>query len=155
MNFGDDIFTEILSWGLQEYAGLSGIVLGADNHGLYSGRNDIHSLASRMSIPGLTRLNHWRYRNRITHFVLGGGSTLQNVGHLLTDRGGMQARCRKLAIGISAGPFPDSRAENEVANYLKNFEFVSFRDDRSYQWGVANGLDHNSHPAFDMAVLAE
>ena len=92
---------------------------------------------------------------KISHFVLGGGSTLHFADHLISDRGGIQSQARKLGLGISAGPFENPDTESLVADYLSSFERVVFRDDRSHQWASSIGLGDISHRGFDMALLAD
>lgn len=157
LNFGDDIFTEVLRWGLKRYADVDQLVFESDPYRTLGLATGTQVVAPNTAVPGLTRLRRWHLRRSQTHFVLGGGSTLRDSKHLAADGGGFfHHAIQRVGIGISVGPFEDGPAEARVAEFLRRFDYLGFRDTRSFEWAKNKNLEADAEmvDGFDMAVLA-
>lgn len=87
--------------------------------------------------------------------VMGGGSVInaresfRKPLMLSAHRRGMELA----AIGVSIGPFDDSRGENAAADLLRKFSYLSVRDARSHRAAVRMGVSGITHAGCDLAAL--
>lgn len=87
--------------------------------------------------------------------VMGGGSV---IGSKASFRRPMLLRARRrgvrlAAVGVSVGPFADAASERAAAAFVEQFDYVSVRDQRSYEQLLAMGLGERVHAGRDLAGL--
>jgi len=157
MNAGDDIFAYVVAAGLRRYLNARLFFMDSDLNGTVSRQCGIRTAKPvRWRIPGLTRLRRRLFRSIADCFVLAGGSLLpteRGVEELLADVYWQKDGRKRIAMGLSVGPFQSARHEEMTAELLATMEYVAFRDSFSYEWAVSRGIKTRLIRAFDLAVL--
>jgi polysaccharide pyruvyl transferase WcaK-like protein len=105
--------------------------------------------------PGHVRVTTIAAKVRHRTVVHMGGSTLRRMNRRRRDeaalhRAGLVA---SHAVGVSVGPFRNTRDELEIREFLKRFRSISLRDVASYERTRSLGLDVPVCLSFDPAVL--
>lgn len=91
--------------------------------------------------------------------VFGGGSIFSKpVKQVLSGRWLLRTAKRRGvarmgAIGVSLGPFKDCAARDGVADFLAHLDFLTLRDERSYEEACRMVLPFEPVRAFDLAAL--
>ncbi len=156
MNTGDDAFVEVASWGTQKF-------WGANDHCFLASKIPIvQNKKAQYYFPYQNKFSFVKAISKVTKadvFLSAGGSTLyKNIG--LKDlryyaglKKSLNSDSQIGAIGVSIGPFKSLQDEKSVVSYLKKLDFLSLRDQRSFD--VAQSFDLNCKPinAFDLAAL--
>ena len=157
LNAGDDIFAYVVAWGLRRHMRARQLFMDADLSGVLSRQCQIQTAEpARWRVPGLTRWRRARFRRAADCFVLAGGTLLphqRGVEALLADDHWDHSGRRRIALGLSVGPFESASHEQAIVKLLDKLNYVAFRDDQSYDWAVANGVKAKIIKAFDLAVL--
>lgn len=156
-NTGDDAFLAVTAWATQKY--LQAQTIFARAHRLPV----VPTLGVRPLYPfpplrGLGRLNLClevlRLR-RVRHLVWGGGSVVHSE-RINEDYCRMMDRATvatSFAVGISVGPFPNTRTEVAAARFLNRLAFVGVRDQISYERTLDIAPKANVNLTFDLAPL--
>ncbi|NET01107.1 MAG: hypothetical protein F6K61_11150 [Sphaerospermopsis sp. SIO1G1] len=156
LNAGDDAFAIVTAWGLRKYAQANSIIMEADSSKLLYKKHNIKLIQHpQFRIPGLSRLRRKYYSSIAKSFIYAGGTlfTANQVDLILKQKITKDTKTPRLALGVSAGPFVSSQHEKKTLEVFKSMNYVSFRDDFSYQWAKASDLDISYTQAFDMAIL--
>lgn len=155
-NTGDDAFVEIAQWGSKEFWATDSVRFLAKSSVLPTTMTPVQGYP--FSIPLMYRLQRWLLLKKTKYLVMAGGSTFNDVqrGSIKDIAQRMKAKNHKLklgAIGVSIGPFTSSESERQIVAYLKNMDFLSLRDTRSYEFAKSLNLDYEPVEAFDLAAM--
>lgn len=157
-NTGDNAFVEVTSWAANTIWNQKNIRYLAKKKNLPI---TIHQKEGYpVSLPKTYEYQQKLLVNNTKIFISAGGSTFHReiIGNNAKDF----ALQRKLknggnfklgAIGVSIGPFKSLNAERSVVNYIKNLDFLTVRDKRSYDFVSSLALSFNPVESFDMAAL--
>lgn len=155
MNSGDDAFIEVSTWGASKF-------WSADEHLVFASKlPEIEAEALNYS----PHSSYFKFAHAITDiflsdfFVSAGGSTFHSALKATDLR--TYAKIKKIlslkgktgAIGISLGPYRDSKAEKNTVKYLETLDFLALRDNRSYEIACSYNLHCPVVNAFDLAAL--
>ncbi len=173
MNAGDDAMTMVIVNHLyNKYGPETVIKFLADKDSLaeYSADQSVnvsgfsgYNLAS--AIPGLRKLllGYWypgKFVENKDLLLFGGGSLFHSSGTLQKHDKVLRA-FRKTnptgtagALGVSIGPFKDSRTEKEAKEVIGSFDFIVVRDQRSFDLLQKWNLSLRTALAPDLAILA-
>jgi polysaccharide pyruvyl transferase WcaK-like protein len=155
-NTGDDAFIEISSWGAEKYWNCkNNTFLGT------SLPKTVHKINTRQifsSIKGFDRVNLISHLTNSDYLISSGGSTFSDLpGHsnkaLARHYQKFNKKLKLGAIGVSIGPFKNSKAEHDVVSYLQSLDFLSVRDHRSFLYVNSLNLPYQPVNAFDLAAL--
>jgi polysaccharide pyruvyl transferase WcaK-like protein len=155
-NTGDDAFLEVAAWGSKVFLNTENIVFLA--HGLPKLVNDFQELGKPL-FKGFDRIQGLREMVNADYFISAGGSTfVDHKKHYLKALAEIAKKTvnRKIqtgAIGVSIGPFKNSEYEQNVIKYLKQLNFLTLRDNRSYEYVNTLDLPYKPIEAFDLAAL--
>jgi polysaccharide pyruvyl transferase WcaK-like protein len=157
LNAGDDAFAIVSNWGLRKYCQADTVLMSSDISGILHREYNIELINDKNErnfyISGTTRLRRFFYFKKAKYFVLAGGSlfTLDMTKELLNDS--TLKSHKTVALGVSVGPFVSLEHEKEVIQCLNKMNYVSFRDDYSYNWADSQGLKCYYSQSFDLATL--
>ncbi|GGW57104.1 polysaccharide pyruvyl transferase WcaK-like protein [Winogradskyella epiphytica] len=155
-NAGDDAFVEVSSWGAKRYWNCkNSTFLGAS---LPKTIHEINNKQIFSKIKGFDRVNLVSHLTNSDYLISSGGSTFSEIPihsnkSLARHFKKINKRLKLGAIGVSIGPFINSRAEHDVVDYLQSLDFLSVRDNRSYRYVQSLNLPYNPINAFDLAAL--
>ncbi len=161
-NFGDDLFGVLCAGAARRYWDaeplLVGPVLdGAQARGTWPERLPAHWYGSSGSVGKAARLFGFARGLRESDvLVMGGGSVITaresfRKPMMLSAR--RRGRVQLAAVGVSVGPFPDAAAEASVAQFVRQFSYLSVRDQRSHDLAQRMGLSPILHAGRDLAGL--
>ncbi|MGO4220343.1 polysaccharide pyruvyl transferase family protein [Lysobacter sp. TAF61] len=88
--------------------------------------------------------------------VMGGGSVItarESFRKPLMLRAHRRRGLQLAAVGVSMGPFANDSDEAVVADYARQFSYLSVRDQRSYDLALRLGLERVTHHGRDLAGL--
>lgn len=156
LNTGDDAFVEVGNWGARHYWNVQDIrFLSKQDHLPIT---VTPSKGYPINMPKTYSLQQQLLIHNTAHFIFAGGSTFGDV-----PVGGIKDRVLKSkrkneklkigAIGVALGPFKGIQQEKRVAEYLKYLDFVSVRDEKSFQFIDSIDLDYSPVNSFDLAAL--
>lgn len=156
LNVGDDAFVVVSDWGAKKYWN----------------KTSNRFLAIKNKLPELDVVKGYPFRlprtydiqNRILisqtdYLISAGGSTIHsvlnenNIKQLALNEKRNGSSIKVGAIGVSIGPFKSIKDENAVTEYLKNIDFLTVRDQKSYDFVKNLSLPFNPIHAFDLAAL--
>ena len=153
-NSGDDAFIEVSTWGSHTYWN--------SRENTFIGKSLPHTkhpyTGIRIKGKGLDRYYTYKEALRSDYYISAGGSTFNNH-RLVSNRSfALAARIvnKKLklgAIGVSIGPFKNKENERSIIKYLQNLDFLSLRDQRSFDFASSFDLPYHPIKAFDLAAL--
>lgn len=91
-------------------------------------------------------------------FVMGGGSVIGGVARSSFRERMMRSahaagQLKLAAVGVSIDPAADAEAEDAVASFLANFDYIAVRDKRSYELAAKLGVAGKTHSGRDLAGL--
>ncbi len=111
-------------------------------------------LREQQSFRGQNRLTHYTNALASKSVVFGGGSVLHNSHDLRLKLQLLKLAGKKnsRAVGVSIGPFVDSKAEKYCAELLNRLSFVGVRDEQSLEIANAIAPNANCHLTFDLAL---
>lgn len=155
-NSGDDAFIEVCAWGARKY-------WNCENN-RFIGKflpDTLYPIAKDSIFPktkGFDRLNLLPHLFNSDYFISAGGSTFPALPSYSNKA--IAYHFNKLnkklglgAIGVSLGPFKNSKTEQDVIGYLKTLQFLGLRDNRSYEFAKSLNLPYKPINAFDLAAL--
>ena len=108
---------------------------------------------------GYNRLQTAALASNADYFISAGGSTFSkhskySLKEVALHTGRKANKKLKLgAIGVSVGPFRSVKDEKETVRYLKEINFLTLRDRRSYDYATSLDLPYKPIEAFDLAAL--
>lgn len=155
-NIGDDVFLEVSAWGSKKYGNSNDVVFLA--HDLPELKSDFKKL-TKPYFKGHDRLLGAKEMLTADYFISAGGSTFtgfkKNSFKYIAEitKTTLNPKLKTGAIGVSIGPFNNSKNERLVLEYLKRMDFLSVRDKRSYEYVKQLNLPYEPIHAFDLAAL--
>ncbi|MGI9527376.1 MAG: polysaccharide pyruvyl transferase family protein [Weeksellaceae bacterium] len=156
-NTGDDAFVEIASWGNQNFWNNEKLpyVAGSDLPITLIPYKTVHSHNANKFVQKLGVFDKALHSD---YFITAGGSFFSEIrpmGNIVFAQQAqrLNKKLKHGAIGVSIGPFKNGKEEKKVQEYLKSLNFLTLRDNLSYEY--ANSLELNCKPinAFDLAAL--
>jgi len=139
-NYGDDLFVLASVYGANKYWGVSPEIIGSKVKGinadfkvtksekLYSGGGILNKLF-RMQVMLAAFIKN-------DNIILAGGSTISSDTSIRMRRFQSQLMdlglAKMSAIGVSIGPFSTKKDFNKAKKLLNKFEYISVRDQKSY-----------------------
>lgn len=161
-NFGDDLFGVLCSAAARRYWNAEPLLVGPPLHGAdaratWPARLPMHWYGSTGHVGRISRLLGFARGLRGSDvLVMGGGSVMNGRESfrkpmMLSAR--RRGRVQLAAVGVSVGPFPDAAAERSVAQFVRQFSYLSVRDRRSFELAQRMGLDPILHEGRDLAGL--
>lgn len=156
LNTGDDAFVEVSAWGAKEIWKEDKVTFLGVKKRLPRTITSVKGYPFRF--PKSYNLQQKVLLNNTRYLISSGGSTFQNpiLPGSLKDRAAALAKARKIklgAIGVSVGPFKNSKEELSNVEYLKSLSFLALRDRRSYEYAKSLDLPYEPVEAFDLAAL--
>lgn len=156
-NTGDDAFIEVASWGAEKYWNKKSNIFLAKHNKLPLVRKPVRGYP--LNIP-----RTYRFQNRAlvasTEYVISaGGSTINseleknNIKLLALKEKRKNSKLKIGAVGVSIGPFKNLRDERATIEYLKGIDFISVRDQLSFDFLESLQLPYKPINAFDLAAL--
>lgn len=161
-NFGDDLFGVLCTAAARRYWNAEPLLVGPRLHGAdaratWPARLPMHWYGSTGHVGRVSRLLGFARGLRESDvLVMGGGSVMTGRESfrkpmMLSAR--RRGRVELAAVGVSVGPFADSSAERSVAQFVRQFSYLSVRDRRSFELAQGMGLDPILHEGRDLAGL--
>lgn len=161
-NFGDDLFGVLCAAAARCYWNAEPLLVGptldgAQARGTWPTRLPMHWYGASGSIGKAARLFGFaRGLHESDVLVMGGGSVITaresfRKPMMLSAR--RRGRVQLAAVGVSVGPFPSADAEASVAEFVRQFSYLSVRDQRSYELARRMGLAPILHQGRDLAGL--
>ncbi|MBL3654834.1 polysaccharide pyruvyl transferase family protein [Fulvivirga sediminis] len=158
-NTGDDAFCVVSDWGARKFWNESNVKFaGSDLPIGYFGKTVKSTLFTTHQFKGQHHVESLFQPFIGKNVIYAGGSVFHREIDRFT-REGIFSNYRKLgllnlsAIGVSIGPFKNSRDRNSIRNYLSKFSFIALRDERSYEEVIDMNLSTTAVKAFDLAAL--
>jgi polysaccharide pyruvyl transferase WcaK-like protein len=158
-NTGDDAFCVVADWAARKYWLESNIKFLGRN---LPARLDDSKLKScilqKKYIKGQYNLECLIQGTLNSKIVYAGGSVFhsevkgiskENIFKHLHDHCNLQMG----AVGVSLGPYANTKARNSIKDYLSRFSFLALRDSRSYEEAMEMDLSIPIVEAFDLAAL--
>jgi len=155
-NAGDDAFVEVSSWGAEKYWGCNdNFFLGTT---LPETTRKISASNIKYNLPGFDRITLLNNLRNTNYFISSGGSTFSTLPYhsnksIAKIYASINSKLKLGAIGVSIGPFKNSKEEKKIIKYLQSLSFLSLRDKRSYEYSKSLNLNYNPVNAFDLAAL--
>lgn len=155
-NTGDDAFVEVANWGAQKFWHLHDFRFLSRTDALPSVRSLIKGYP--ITFPKTYSFQRGMLVNNTDVFISAGGSTFHNItpGSIKDLAAQTKKKNSKLklgAIGVSVGPFINCENEKRVVEYLKSMDFISVRDQRSFNYVDSLDLPFNPVNSFDLAAI--
>jgi len=156
-NTGDDAFLEVTSWGAEKYWHKSNNIFLAKKSNLPIVGKEIKGYP--FDIPRSYSLQNKFLLSATDYLISAGGSTIHsqlkasNIKQLAIKSKKKGSKIKIGGIGVSIGPFKTIGDEKATINYLKNIDFLSVRDQRSFDYLAAFNLPYEPVNAFDLAAL--
>lgn len=152
-NTGDDAFLAVTAWGVHRFAKMENIVATAKVLPCVYGEPVMPLYW--VSWHRLCRLQERMAVRNIPHLIFGGGSNFHSSARMeayiqLLRRSG---RGPHVALGVSVGPFKDSRAAGVCAGLIKELAFIGVRDRQSLIRVLDIAPDAPVKLTFDLALL--
>lgn len=156
-NTGDDAFVEIASWGSKTFWESKEIAY-FSGEDLPSTQIPIKHIYSPNAHKVSQKISVFKASLKSDYFINAGGSVFSEIAPLSNIAFAQNARWlnRKLkhaAIGVSIGPFTNTKNEKAVQNYLRSLKFLALRDTNSYEYAKSLDLNYEPIKAFDLAAL--
>lgn len=155
-NSGDDAFIEVAAWGAKKYWYANNMTFIAEN--LPNIQTKVNFIGKQI-YKGHNKLKLINSILQSKTFVSAGGSTFHSTLQRMEPKQlaffkKKNIRNFKLgAIGVSLGPYKSKEAESENIEFLKHFDFLTLRDNFSYNLALSYKLPYNPIEAFDLAAL--
>ena len=156
-NTGDDAFVEVASWGAKRVWKKNNVRFLAKNNNLP--HTVTPSKAFPFRIPKTFSLQLDLLLKNTDFLISAGGSTI----HSKMKESNPKVKALKLkekkgkiqigGIGVSVGPFKSIEDEKSVEKYLKSIDFLSVRDQASYDYVSRLHLPYKPVNSFDLAAL--
>lgn len=154
-NYGDDLFSLLSYRAITENFHPTRCDIIDDN--FYSVNKNVRKNYSNPNILGqFARLSSYLYSTINTdYFIFCGGSLYSREGLSLADTLYLVNfnRYKFQAMGVSVGPFTSKKSEKRVIEILKEYEYISLRDKRSFERVKGFNLDAKVILAGDLAGL--
>lgn len=157
LNTGDDAFLEVSSWGAEKYWNKTNIIFLAKNENLPKVLRSIRGYP--VSMPRTTAIQNKILISSTDYLISAGGSILcskfhtRDIKNFALEEKKKGKKIKLGAIGVSIGPFKTIEDEKAIVNYLKNLDFLSVRDQASYDFLKSLNLKYEPVNAFDLAAL--
>lgn len=157
LNTGDDAFIEVSSWGADKYWNKTNILFLAKKEKLPESCLPIRGYPFNM--PRTLSLQSKLLVSSTNYLISAGGSILcskfnsKDIKHLALKEKKKHQRIKLGAIGVSIGPFKTIEDEKAIVNYLMNLNFLSVRDQASFDYLTSLDLPYKPINAFDLAAL--
>lgn len=155
-NTGDNAFVEVAAWGGKKYWGDTyPIFLTKSMPQIQTECKDIGMVYNRLHL----KMKGARWVMCSDALIIAGGSVFHSRMNLLNPRyiAGLKSKFsdsfRYGAIGVSLGPYKNSQAERENIELLKRFDFLTLRDEASYQLALSYDFPYQPIESFDLAAL--
>lgn len=156
-NTGDDAFLEVTSWGAEKYWHKNNNIFLAKEANLPIIDKEIKGYP--FSIPRSYRLQNKALLSSTDYLISAGGSTIHsqlqasNIKQLAIKSKQKGSKIKIGGIGVSIGPFKTTEDEKATIHYLKNIDFLSVRDQKSFDFLSTFDLPYEPVNAFDLAAL--
>lgn len=161
-NFGDDLFGVLCTAAARRYWDAEPLLVGPALSGAparptWPSRLPMQWYGSSGTVGKAARLlGFMRGLRESDVLVMGGGSVITaresfRKPMMLSAR--RRGRVQLAAVGVSVGPFHDAAAEASVADFVRQFSYLSVRDQRSYELAQRMGLTPILHAGRDLAGL--
>ncbi|WP_201625799.1 polysaccharide pyruvyl transferase family protein [Psychrobacter immobilis] len=157
LNTGDDAFIEVASWGAEKYWHKTNNIFLAKQERLPLTKKDIKGYP--LSIPKTYSLQSRLLLSSTNYLISAGGSTIHselaanNIKRLAVESKKKGSKIKIGGIGVSVGPFKTLVDEKATIEYLKNIDFLTVRDQESFDFVSSLGLPYETVNAFDLAAL--
>lgn len=158
LNSGDDAFVEVAAWGAAHYWGKSNNRFFAVQRKLPKTR--IPTKGYPLSIPKSYTAQRRILLKNTNYLISAGGSTLHSEfsssdpKRLAAEDKAQGGNLKLGAIGVSVGPFKSLGDERFIREYIKQLDFISLRDRRSFEFVRSiDNLSCDPVHAFDLAAL--
>lgn len=157
LNTGDDAFVEVASWGAKKYwhSKSNKFLAKANNLPITT----TEASGYPFSIPKTYNVQKRLLISSTKSLVSAGGSTIHstlnrnNIKKIAINRKAAGQDLKIGAIGVSIGPFKSLKDEKSVIDYLKYIDFLSVRDQASFDFVSSLQLPYDPINAFDLAAL--
>lgn len=155
-NTGDDAFIEVANWGATKFWGSKKNVFLTQNLPIIQSKA---YFTGRNFFKGHHQLKNYLAILKSQAFICAGGSTFQyeinkyNPKRISALKKKYFQKFKLGAIGVSLGPYKDTKAESDNRELLKYFDFLALRDSTSYQIAKYYDLPYEPINAFDLAAL--
>ena len=155
-NTGDDAFSAVTSWGVKKYLNATKVLIHSSLIPEFKNSQSVQPIyVKKTRFKGENKLRFYYNLLRSKSIVFGGGSIFHSSDILkkqivllrLSGKG------PHAALGVSIGPFRDSKAEKVCADLLKRLSFVGLRDMSSFDIARSIAPEVRSEKTFDLAVM--
>lgn len=159
LNTGDDVFGVISDWGARKYWNEEKIkFFGRDLPKRLDGSKLESSFKINRRFRGQEFLEMIYSGMENSKVLYAGGSIFHSEikglsKHSILKKQKELGLVELGAIGVSLGPFKNSKARNSIKNYLSKFSYLALRDKRSYEEAIDMNLSLPVVEAFDLAAL--
>ncbi|SNR66977.1 Polysaccharide pyruvyl transferase family protein WcaK [Maribacter sedimenticola] len=155
-NTGDDAFVEVAQWASNKYWNVDNIRFLAKTVNLPSTKAGAKGFP--LTIPKTYSIQQAMLLRNTKWLIMAGGSIFNSVekGSIKDVASTLKQQGNKIklgAVGVSVGPFKNIEHEKQIIEYLKIMEFISVRDNRSYNFLKSLNLDFEPIASFDLAAL--
>lgn len=157
LNTGDDAFIEVAAWGAEKYWNKKNNRFLAIKNGLPTVKLPVKGYP--VKLPKSYKLQNKLLIPTADYLVSAGGTTLckklqdYEPKTIALKRKQKQGDIKLGAIGVSIGPFKSSDDEKSIVNYLQNLDFLSVRDQASFEIVKELNLPYEPIHSFDLAAL--
>lgn len=155
-NTGDDAFSAVTSWGVNKYLKATEVLIHSSRSPEFKNSQYVHPVyVKKTRFKGQNKLRYYYNVLRSKSIVFGGGSIFHSSDILRKqiELLRLSGKGPHAALGVSIGPFRDSKAEMVCADLLKRLSFVGLRDKHSLDIARSIAPDVRSEKTFDLAVM--
>lgn len=156
-NMGDDAFVEVAAWGAKKYWGKESNRFLSITKNLPVTKNPVKGYP--ITLPRSYKIQNKLLIPATEYLVSAGGSTLCSEIQAYDAKSIALKRKKKYndikigAIGVSIGPFNSISDEKSITKYLKELNFLSVRDQASFDIVKQLNLPYQPINSFDLAAL--
>lgn len=155
-NLGDDSFVEVANWGARKLWNMDKVFFHTPSKSSHPILQNNASFYKNLYFKGNYRLQKFYQLYTSDYFVSAGGSIFykQFIKNDIKSEI-IKYKNKKIrgAIGVSVGPFSSIEDENFIKNYLHSLNFITLRDQRSFELCQSFNLPYKPTLAGDLAAL--
>lgn len=155
-NAGDDAFLSVSSWGIRKYLKCEDVWATSSLKSIENGYIVKPMLAPSL-FYGYNRIRKFIFSRKSNCIVFGGGSNFHSsdvINEWIFIIKYLQ-NVYSIAVGVSIGPFRDTKAEKSCKKLLHLLSFIGVRDKISYDRVLNLVPDANVKITFDLAPLLQ